>query len=426
MPPEVEAPPAPASAPSGPPPGSVSATAAVPPPVEPAAPPKPGSARDRLFSDLRKKAKPANDAIEPGTPPSAPEPKTGAEPEPPKPGEEEGATPTEVPTKPGDKTPKAKVNPWKLVDEYKAKVSTLEKQVAESKTGTISPAEKQAYEERVAKAEARARELDEEIRFVNYAKSEEYRTKYQAPYEKAWHDAMSELSEITVQDANAGTVRQATAEDMLALVQLPLGEAHQLASTMFGEFASEAMAHRKEIKRLFNEQNAALEQAKKSGAERDKTRQENYKRYITEASAKVKEHWDKTNQEIFADPKYGKYFTPVEGDQEGNQRLAKGFELVDRAFSENPMDPSLTAEQRAAIVKRHAAVRNRAAAFGRVSYQLEQARAELAELKKKLNGYQESEPGAGDARPGGASSGSAPGSAKDQVFQELRKRAKYV
>lgn len=379
-----------------------------------------------MFSDLRKKAKTVNEGGQEVTPPKpeAVRPGAGEQETPPDPGEEALPKPAEAPA--AEKS-KGKVNPWKLVEEYKTKLSAVEQQIAQSKTATLAEQEKKAYEEKVARAEARAKELDEEIRFVNYSKSEEFKKQYQEPYQEAWKNAMSELSELTVQDEANQIVRPATAEDLLNLVNLPLGKARELAVATFGDFADDAMAHRKEIRRLFDAQTKALDTAKKAGEERDKARSDGYKKFITEASTRIKEHWDKTNQAILSDPKYGQYFKPVDGDEEGNQRLAKGFELADRAFSENPMDPSLSPEVRASIVKRHAAVRNRAAAFGRLVHQNQKLSEELAEARKTISSYKGSEPGSSDTRSSQSSEATyRPGSAREAMLADLRKRAKPV
>jgi hypothetical protein len=122
-----------------------------------------------------------------------------------------------------------------------------------------------------------------------------------------------------------------------------------------------------------------------------------------------------------ADEKNGPFFKPVEGDEHWNQRLAKGFELVDRAFAENPLDPNLTSEQRAAVVRRHAAVRNRAAAFGPLKYKVSQLETKVAELTKELEQFKGSTPTVGDRRA--ATGIGQPASAREEVFGGLRKLA---
>lgn len=396
---------------------------------------KSGSAMDRLRQDLAKKAK--NVTPEPEAPKPAVTPKAKPSPEVPGDGEEPGegapqpdpgSTPPAEGTPPAATDPKGtkpgKANPWKLVDQYKQRTAELEKQIAEAKTGALAETEKKNYLTQIEQLAKRKQELEDEIRFVNYSKSEEYQTKYQAPYEAAWKRAMAELSEVPViVNAQTGETRQVTAEDLGTLVNLPLGKARDVAEAAFGKFADDVLDYRKEIRALFDAQNAALAEAKTKGAEREKQTRELTQKQQQDLADFTRTTWEKVNKDAASDPKYGKYFTPVEGDQEGNQRLAKGFELVDRAFNENPSDPSLTPDQRASIIKRHAAIRNRAAGFGRVLYMLEQAQAKAEALEKELAAFKSSTPSAG----GGTTPAAAPGrpaSAREEIFANLRKIAK--
>lgn len=389
---------------------------------------------DRMRQELAKRAK---DPGEPSTP--QPKPPKAATPSP-----EAGAPvpasqpdPGSSPTDPGSSPPaepapapapatagKEKANPWKLVDQYKGRVTELEKQVAEAKTAALAEQQRKEYLTQIEQITKRNNELEEQIRFVDYAKSAEFQTKYQQPYEAAWKRAVLELSEIPVTDPATGQARAASPEDLLALVQMPLGQARDLAEQVFGKFANDVLAHRKELKTLFDAQQAALNEAKTTGAEREKQQRELSQKKQQEIQSFIKETWDRTNGEVLQDPKYGKFFAPVEGDAEGNQRLAKGFELVDRAFSESPNNPDLTPEQRAAIVKRHVALRNRAAAFGRLVLQLTKAETEKAALLKELEQYKTTTPQTGGGIP--PSPAPAHQSAHDAVFAALRAKAKPI
>ncbi len=397
----------------------------------PAAPAKPGSARERMSADLQKLA----DKGQPSTATAKPTPKSApTEPAGPEAAETPAGSPAETPIEPGDNvettvsTPEGappkkgeKVSPWKLVETYKARTATLEKEIADLKAKAIPETERTVIQERLTKAETRAKELEDEMRYVNYAKSDEFKQKYEEPYQKAWKRALSELEDLTIEPD--GEARRAVKmEDILQLVNMPLGQAREVADQMFGKFGDDVMAHRKEIRRLFEEQAGALEEAKKNGAQRDAQRMEEFQRNSKILTEQVSNLWKTSNDSASTDPKYGKYFTPVEGDEHGNQRLAKGFELVDRAFSENPHDPKLTPEQRASVVKRHAAVRNRAAAFGRMVYLNEQLESKVSALEKELAQFKESTPEAGS----GAKTPAQPGqsTARDQIFGALHKLAK--
>lgn len=396
----------------------------IPPPAKPVEPPKKGSAREGMLADLRKRAK-----QEPGTA-TAPEPEPvkpvvkdledGDEPPEPAGKSDSDAPPEEAAKAPADGK-KPKVNPWKLYEESKKKIQEYEVKLAETEKRAIPEAKMKEYQTMIEAGQARLKELEEEIRYVNYSKSAEFKEKYQKPYDESWKRAMDELKELTI-EVEDGNTRPVSPSDMLSLVNKSLPEARKEAVEKFGDFADDVMAHRKEIRRLFDEQSAALEQARTDGEKREKEMAEAGQKERTEMTAAVKEQWAKANEAAAADEKYGTYFKPIEGDEQGNQRLAKGFELADRAFSENPLAKGLTPEQRNAIVQRHAAVRNRCAAFGRLVFMNQSKDTEIAELKKQLAEFTGAEPPA----DGGGKPPVQPNSGKgmEGVLAELRKRAK--
>lgn len=399
--------------------------------AEPPPPPKPGSARARMAEDLRKRAgqEPGTERVPEKVKEAADEKeKPAVKPEDVEAPEEEkqtvedgkGADEKVAPADPK----KGKVNPWKLVDELKAKRAELEAKLLDTEKRAIPEDKWKQTNETLTAREARLKELEEEIRYVNYSKSEEFKKTYQEPYDKAWASAMEELGEIKIEVGDSGEKRTLQPADLLRLVNLPVDEAQAAAEEMVGAgLAGEMMAYRKDIKKLWNAQADALERVRKEGAARETQQKEQQQRQFGEVSSQIKQIYTDANEEARAHPKYGKFFAPVEGDENVNQRLAKGFELVDRAFNENPMNAK-TPEERASIVKRHAAVRNRAAAFGRLVYENEQllARAEAAE--KKFKDIQGSEPETkGTEKPvGGASTVKI--SAMESTLNELRKRAK--
>lgn len=373
---------------------------------------------DRLRQDLQKKADPAQPEA------TKPKPITSDDPTPEdKP--PQGSEPTSVTADPSAAPAtgeKKKISPWKLVEEHKTARAQLEHELSELKKNLPDPKQ---IEQTKAEAEAirkRNSELEEEIRYTNYSKSKEYAEKYQKPYETAWKKAMDELGELTIADGSSGQERPLAPTDMLELVNLPLKEARARAVDMFGDFADDVMAHRKEIRNLFDSQNKALEEARKSGQQRDEQRRKAIQEFQADTKKQIDEIWSKANTEAVSDEKFSKYFKPVDGDEEGNKRLARGYELADKAFSSpDPRDPRLSPQQREEIIRTHTAMRHRAAAFGRTLYQLQQAEAKLAALTEQLNKYRGAEPGKG----GGASAPQEHGhsSAHDSVFSSLRKLA---
>lgn len=307
--------------------------------------------------------------------------------------EKGGETPEPSPKK------EKKLSPWRVIDDYKkttaelkAKVEGYEKEIATLKTAKPAEIPKE-FQERLTAAEAKVKEYEDTLRFENYQKHPEFIEKYQKPYYAAMAKATAELSEVPVTDPNTGTTRAATADDMLMLLSLPLGKAREVADSMFGAFANDAMAHRRDIKAAFDAQKVALEDAKKNGAEREKQwreQQETQQRQVREV---IDNTWSSARREATTDPKHSKYFTPIEGDQKGNSALAKGLEFADKAFKLNPMEPGISNEERADRVNRHVALQFRAAAYPRMRQWLEERDARIAELEKQLDEYSESEPG---------------------------------
>jgi len=314
------------------------------------------------------------------------------------------------------------VSPWKLVDQYKTRVSELEKEVADFKTNGMAKDQASQLNERLTKAEARAKELEDEIIYVNYSKSKEFTEQYQKPYDTAWQRAMADLKELTIEDPATQQRRPVQVEDFLSLVNMPLGQARELADQLFGKFADDVMAHRKEVRQLWDAQSAKLEEAKKNGAERERQRMQTYQAQTTEIAKSVVSMWQKENQALLTSSEWGKYFQPIEGDAEGNGRLSKGFDLVDRGFGQNPNDPRLSPEERLKVIKLHAAIRNRAAAFGRLRAQNDSQAKEISALKKELDALKSSEP----PTTGGNRQQAQPGSrsARDDVFAALHKLAR--
>ena len=395
---------------------------------------RPGSARAKVHEALQKKvggeppAPPPPSSPEPPVPDGRDEERPGAPDSPP----ESPGVPTEpeTPAAPqeGERPGKAgKVSPWKLFDAEKAARARVEKEnqelkahYDELKASIVPEQERQAITDRVQKAEARAKELEEHIKFVDYSRSAEFQEKYQKPYEAAWERAMSELKELTVEDVNGGS-RRVTAEDMLELVQLPLPKAREIADNVFGKFADDVMAHRKEIKNLFETQANALDAARKNGVARTEQQKEAVRKWQGEATAAVRKVWEKANAEALADPKHGEYFKPKQGNSEWNQRLAKGAELVDKAFSIDPLNPQLSPQDREAAVRRHAAVRNRAIAYGPLRWENAQLKAELDAAKVELAKYKGTSPPAGGRN--GQPTSAGPVKARDSVHEALAKLA---
>lgn len=426
----IDAPPAPAAAPA--------------PPVTIPATPKPGllrpsPARDKMFKALEDQGKPA-DAIAPATPDqkpaTQPPSKPAAAPEPPKPSD--APKPGDAPAPSTDQPPAepstskmdpkmreavsgkdGKVNPWKLSEFYKSKFSEAQAEIANLKTSGLAETEKKSYLERIEKAEQRIKLHEDDLRLTNYQKTQEFQDKYQKPYDAAWKRTMGELQGLSV-PIEGGEVRPFTPQDMLQLVNADAIPARKLATELYGEFANDVMMHRNEIRRMADEQNAAIQEAKTTGEQREKERTETTIKSQREASDHIRATFKKEYDAAQADPEHGKFFSPKEGDDEWNQALEFGRKLSASVFQKDPQAPGLTPAERAQIVKEHAAVFNRSSAFGPLKRAYMKLEKELATARKELEGFKGSRPDAagGTQQP---ANGSAPVKARDRVMDALAK-----
>jgi len=407
-PPPAAAPPAPAPAPAAPPPaptgtpmdrakarmaaGAVEADLSDPNPLE--------TVRQKKAAPLPEPPKPAEPPKPSETPPTTdelglesdelPKPEPKKDDQPPKPGDE---TITDEELK-SSKPPK-QAGPWKLKAYWEKRAATVEQQNAELKERLS----KLPNIERLESIQKRNQELEEEIRYQNYAKSEEFAKNHQKPYEEAWAKAVSDLGQLEVLAEDGSVARKATASDLIALANMPLGEARKTANAMFGDSANDVMFHRQRIKDLSDAQNKALEDARKSSSERQEQFALNQQTVVKEVATL----WERFNTEDVG--KY-EFLKSREGDEEWNGKLAKAQSLVDTAFSQNATDPSLTPEQRAKAVRSHAAVRNRAIAYSSLKLENSRLKAQIKERDDKLKQYEQSEPTGGSA--GGTNGKPAP------------------
>jgi hypothetical protein len=388
----------------------------VPPPVE-VKPPKPGSAKEKLFGDLQKFAdkkagaapepEPAK-AQEPAAKTPEPEPKAG-EPTPP---------PAPEPPKPAEGKKAEKVSPWKLVDEHKAARTAAEAELAKLRALVPDPAKAEADATRLKNAEAKAVELEKVLSFIDYQQSEEFKTKHEEPYVSAWKKIAAELPQIQLKVPGTQQIREATPQDILQLMDMPVGEAQAVAEEAFGNLADRVMAWRDKLKDLFDSRNEALKVAKENSA-KWKTEQAQKFQQATETIGKfVNDVWTHVQAEALKDPTHGKWLAEVKGDDEINAKLKRGVELADEAFKLDPRDPGLTPEQRAYAVRAHSALRNKAAAYPRLMLELKRLTQKLEEVTKERDGYKNSTPPRTPAPPGQAPVGELKGMARVQAALE--------
>ena len=369
-----------------------------------------------MFSELQKK-------YDDGQPAPPPEPKPGDAPPAPEPGDapptgEEGLVPEALKPKDGKK-----IGGWKVAKYWRKQHEEVSAQLADAHSRIIPEADAVKLKEELTLTKSQAERLEQIVRFKDYEKSSEFQEKYYKPYQAAWQRALTELSEIPVTDSS-GNARPMKPEDLMSLVNMPLAQARQVADQAFGPFAGDVMTHRKEIRTLFDNQANALKEAEKNGVEHSKKVQDQMKQAFTHMTNEVNQTYKAANEAIVADPKYGPLLKADDTDADAKALLEKGFAFADKALAESPMNPQLTPEQRADIVRRHAALRNRAAAFPRLMRDRTNHLARIAELEKELAQYQSSTPPAGGEPQGQRPNGGTPMTARERMYEELKKRAR--
>lgn len=297
----------------------------------------------------------------------------------------------------------------RVKDELEPKLHQLEARVKEYETR--KPEDTAPLQAKLEAAQKRADELESEIRFVNYRKSNEFKEKYEKPYEEAWASALAQIRQLQVATEDGGT-RPATDSDILALANMPVGELDAKADEMFGRSAPRVVRHIEKIRELSDAQHKALADAQKNAGEREKTLTVQQQAARTE----LLKLWQGSNKELAE--KYPAWFGHSEDDPEGNALLDKGFALADLHFvgrndmTEQQIDllpPAfrdalksrgyLTPQER---VQLDARLRNKAANHDRLVLRVKRLTAELKEKTDALAEYEKSSPPAGKAGEGSA------------------------
>lgn len=272
---------------------------------------------------------------------------------------------------------KPKPTAWQLVREKEKRIKELELELNKPR---IDPKTKDQLE-RAEKSQARLKELEDEIKFVNYEKSQEYKEKYHEPYIQAVTQAIEEVKELKVVDPETGASRPATEQDFWSIVHMGNSDdALEAAAVLFGNDRKANVVHalRAKIKDAFKKAEQAKLEYRTKGSERERQMAEERQK---QAETRITE-WKQHNEDYAR--KYPQLFTPEDGDEKGNALLKTGQEMADAAF--NGSKPN---------VKRDAIIRSHAAAFPRLYYKFQQGQERLKELEAKLAEYESSEPGQG-------------------------------
>lgn len=336
--------------------------------------------------------------------------------------------------------PDKRKNPWKLLDEEKKVRGTLEAEVQRLKSERVPDQERTSLTDRVTKAEARAKELEDHIRYLDYQKHPEFTEKFDAPYVSAWTAATQELIEVPILDphtgqAFAGTMQEKAAflqNQLSALAGMGLGDAKAKAKEWFGEdFQEDAMRHRNILRDLSGKRQTALDEARTKGGERAKQESERMATESKKTEAEISKIAKEIHDQVMADANISPDFKakvipegkqPTPEEKAWNAAHQRGVDQASKYFRADPAKAK-TPEQRREIIENQFAIVARSVGFGPMKLERNQLRKENTELKKRLEAYEDTAP----APPGGGGRSNGAGKPSEDAYdsfeRNLRKRS---
>jgi hypothetical protein len=321
--------------------------------------------------------------------------------------------PPEKPAEPPKDIDPSKMKAGELAKHYhasKSRVAELEKKMADYEAKSKAPQEwpeKKTYDQKVADYEKRLEEhskkvaeYETELKFTQYEKSQEYKEKYQKPFETAYLAGRSKAAALKVVERknDEGAVlqqtRKGTAEDFDALMAITDDDvAAEKAVEMFGNKAPMVLYHRERANELNNQASSAIKEYREKGAEREKQMREQQEKWHKDASSMI------DREMTAAVEKYPKFFKPDDADPKGNELLETGRETLERVLRGGvPLKDGQAQWTHEEYSRAVAQVRNGAIAFPRVAHRLSLANKEIKELKARLADFEISVPGNGDGR----------------------------
>lgn len=264
------------------------------------------------------------------------------------------------------------------IEKLKGEQATLREQNKKA-----AAAEVQAEIEELRKQVA---DYDVKVRYLKYEESGEFKEKYQEPLKKAWENARRDLDGFKYTDAN-GQEKEATVHDIAALMGMNATNAAITAKQVFGEAASEVLAHRRELIRLTEASENARQEYRQKGSQRAAEEARN----AENAQKQAREYFD--NHLGLLRKERAEFFGDDPNDPDGNGFIRKGDALVKKALLGEGIPEGITPQERAEIrIKAQAEVAARASAFGRERHRVLKLQEENETLKQKIKAFEKSEP----------------------------------
>lgn len=331
-------------------------------------------------------------------------------------GKEEGAKPETSPEGKPDASTADPSRKFQLASDLRKaynvqarEVETLRTKVKELETRKPgeSPEERSAISATVETLKKRNEELEQEIRYHDYTKSSEYKTKFLDPFTNKLADAYEQVKELGVITADGE--RPATQADFDRILAAPQEDVRRIAKEMFGdEYYRDVLQMRRELVDIKRNATREIERFRTESKTRADTEVSERKRVAQESE----QAFVRAQQGYIE--KYPEMFGKVEGDEELNTALEKGFAMQDRAF-----DKSIPMDERIDLL---AANRLKAAVFPRHVLTIKRLKARVQELEDVVKGYENSAPPEGEGkRPGSSANDISRPSAFDEL-DEIERR----
>ena len=262
-------------------------------------------------------------------------------------------------------------------------------------------------------AERKARsQMEEELKFTAYEKSQEFKDKFQKPYYEAYKMGRQKAASLKISQKldDLGEVvrpgRQGTEADFDEIMRLDDDDtAAEKAVDLFGNKAQMVLYYRERVQELHNSSRNAIEDYRNNASTRDKELTEARNRQQQEQAEKSKVSAENFKKYVEQGKEArSELFTPAEGDTEAKEIIKRGEAVADSLFSGihpktgKPYTPD-------GLVKFHAFVRNAVAAHGHLLHKLAAMNTHLAELESDLAEYKKSgsseDSGRGGEKPSG-------------------------
>lgn len=292
---------------------------------------------------------------------------------------------------------------WKNLRGLQNENAALRQQLDEFKSKLPDPTDHPKYKDALSKIEAQTKRADaaeKDLEFSRFERSPRFRSEYLQPILEANQAGARAMLALDVALAD-GNVRAGTPEDWQRLmsIQDPRTRLTE-AKKVFGEDpASLAVFARHEgnVEQLTARATHALEEYQTKGSEQEKQQAEATQKRAAEVRERVGKAWQQSVTELME--KDGKWFKPIEGDDEGNTLLQAGYEKTKAALSKlNLLDPAMPDEDRNKAIASHVEMMHKAAAYDRLQHLFRKRGDLMRQLKKELAQYKSSTPTDGDGR----------------------------